>query len=152
MHSIRGREFSNKSFFKFPLEWIILRGGGGWRQQLKEIIAHYLPRRFAKHKKPRGSTFWRAGTGMKLLTTCWDLSVVWKMIYSHTYMALYGPCLKAFHPMDLAFSSKVKTCKRWPQLEIRVPQCIPQNAFIYRKSHISHKERQSQKYRSHPCL
>lgn len=26
----------------------IFEGGGGWQQQLKEIIAHYLTRHFAK--------------------------------------------------------------------------------------------------------
>lgn len=26
-------------------------GGGGWQQQLKEIITHYLPRSFAKTQK-----------------------------------------------------------------------------------------------------
>lgn len=149
MHSIRGREFSNKSFFKFPLEWIILRvvedGGNNWRKSSLAICPDVL----LKHKKPWGSTFCRVGAGMKLFSACWGLCVMRKMTYSPTYMALYSPCLKVFHPMDLAFSSKVKTCKKWPQLETRV--VLPQNAFTYHKSHISYEERQSQKCRSHPC-
>lgn len=40
-------------------------GGGGWRQQLKEIIAHHLPRRFAKTQKAMRKHLSRVGTGMK---------------------------------------------------------------------------------------
>lgn len=50
---------------------------------------------------------------------------------------------------DLAYSNEVKACKRWPQLETRV--VLPQNVFVYHKSHVRYKERQSQKYRLHPC-
>lgn len=141
MYSIRGREFSNKSFFKFPLEWIILRvvedGGNNWRKSSLTICPDVL----LKHKKPWGSAFRRVDTGIKLLTACWGLCVVWKMIYSHICMALYGPCLRAFYPTDLTFFSKVKACKRWPQPATRV--VLPQNAFIYHKSHSSCKERQA---------
>lgn len=120
-------------------------GGNNWRKSSLTICPDVL----LKHKKPWGSTFCRVGAGMKLFSACWGLCVMWKMTYSHMYMALYSPCLKVLHPMDLAFSSKVKTCKKWPQLETRV--VLPQNAFTYHKSQVSYEERQSQKYRSHPC-
>ena len=148
MHSIKGRDL-NKGLLEFPLEPTVLRvvedGGNNWRKSSLTICPDIL----LKHTKPWGSTFWRVGTGMKPLTSCWVLCMMWKVLYSRTCMALYGPCLGVFHPMDLAFSSKVKVCKRWSQPETRV--VLPQNAFIYHDSHISHKEKESQKYRSQPC-
>lgn len=78
------------------------------------------------------------------------LHVVQKMIDGHKHVALYGSFLKAFHPMDLTLFSEAKACKRWPQIEIRV--LPPLNAFLCHRFHISYKESQSWKCRSHPWM